>query len=174
MFEKIKESVLFVRRVLFSWKYFLIFVLMSLVGFLMMYKFTMLTVANESFEIFVMMSGVNWTFLDLFVTAIIALLFGVFVSLFVYKFVLIRKVSKVGILGTIGLAIGLFSLGCPTCGAFFFMLIGMPLALMYLPFGGMELKVLSVGFLLLSNYLIIKGMVGCDVKVHSDKKGGVD
>jgi hypothetical protein len=163
---KLWESILFVKGVLSNWKYFLIFLITSLVGFLVMYKFTMLTVANESLEIFIMMSGVNYTFLDLFVTAIIALLFGVFVSLFVYKFVLARKVSKTGFLGAIGLAIGLFSLGCPTCGAFFFMLIGIPLALMYLPWSGMELKILSIVFLLLSNYLIVRGMTkGCNVRL---------
>jgi len=161
---KLWNNILFMKGVLSSWKYFLIFLITSLVGFLVMYRFTMLTVANQSLKIFVMMSGVNYTFLDLFVTAVIALLFGVFVSLFVYKFVLARQVSKTGFLGSIGLAIGLFSLGCPTCGAFLFTLIGYPLALMYLPWGGMELKLLSVGFLLLSNYLIVRGMVrGCKI-----------
>ena len=162
---KVKDFVSFIGGVLSSWKYFLIFLITSLVSFLVMYKFTMLTVANQSLEIFIMMSGVNYTFLDLFVTAIIALLFGVFVSLFVYKFVLVRQISKTGILGSIGLAVGLFSLGCPTCGAFFFMLIGMPLALMYLPWGGMELKVLSIAFLVVSNYLIVRGMTkGCAIR----------
>lgn len=161
--KKIKESILFMKNVLSSWKYFLLFAIISLIGFLVMYKFTMLTVANQSLKIFIMMSGVNYTFLDLFITAIIASLFGIFVSLFVYKFISVRKLSKTGILGSIGLTTGLFSLGCPTCGAFLFMLIGMPLALMYLPWSGMELKVLSVGFLLLSSYLITRGMTRCKI-----------
>ncbi len=161
--EKIKKLILFVGSILSNLKYFLIFAVTSLIGFLVMYRFTMLTVANHSLEIFVMMSGVNYTFFDLFVTAIIALLFGVFVSLFVYKFVLARQVSKTGILGSIGLAIGLFSLGCPTCGAFLFALLGMPLILMYLPLGGMGLKLLSIIFLLLSNYLIMNGMLDCKI-----------
>ncbi|MBU3923980.1 MAG: hypothetical protein KJ592_03625 [Nanoarchaeota archaeon] len=161
---KVKDFVSFIGGGLSSWKYFLTFLITSLVSFLVMYKFTMLTVANQSLEIFIMMSGINYTFLDLFVTAIIALLFGVFVSLFVYKFVLVRQISKTGILGSIGLAVGLFSLGCPTCGAFFFMLLGFPLALMYLPWGGMELKVLSILFLVVSNYLIVRGMTkGCKI-----------
>lgn len=159
-----KEDVLFVKGVLSNWKYLLTFVVVSLVGFLVMYKLTMSTVANGSLKIFIMMSGVNFTFLDLFVTAIMALLFGLFFSLFVYKFVLMRKVSSVGLLGSLGLAVGLFSLGCPTCGAFFFVLFGYPLALMYLPWGGMELKLLSVVFLVLSNYFIVRGMTkGCKI-----------
>lgn len=162
---KLGEFKLFIGNVLSNWRYLLTFVVMSLVGFLVMYKFTMSTVANGSLKIFIMMSGVNFTFLDLFVTAIIALLFGLFFTLFVYKFVLMRKVSSVGLLGSLGLAIGLFSLGCPTCGALLFTMIGYPLALMYLPWGGMELKLLSVGFLLFSNYLIVRGMTkGCKVR----------
>lgn len=161
---RLKDFSSFVGSVLSNWKYLLTFIITSLVGFLVMYKFTMLTVANQSLKIFIMMSGVNYTFLDLFVTAIIALLFGLFFTLFVYKFILARKISKTGLLGSLGLAVGLFSLGCPTCGAFFFMLLGFPLALMYLPWGGMELKLLSVGFLLLSNYFIVRGMVSCKVR----------
>ena len=161
---KIKEFVSFVGNVLSSWKYLLTFVVASLVVFLVMYKFTMLTVANQSLKIFILMSGVNYTFLDLLVTAIIALLFGLFFTLFVYKFILMRQVSKTGLLGSLGLAAGLFSLGCPTCGAYFFMLLGMPLALMYLPWGGMELKILSVGFLLLSNHFIVRGMTSCRIR----------
>lgn len=162
--ETIKKHLNFIGNVLSNWKYLLLFVITSLIGFAIMYKLTMINVANESIKIFILMSGVNYTFLDLFISAIISILFGLLAVLFIYKFNLVRKTSKVGFLGALGVVIGLFAAGCPTCGAFLFALIGFPLALMYLPWGGMELKLLSIIFLLLSNYLIIQGMLGCKIK----------
>lgn len=45
-----------------NWKYLLTFVVASLIGFFVMYEFTMSTVANGGLKIFIMMSGVNFTF----------------------------------------------------------------------------------------------------------------
>lgn len=163
MFEKIKEAFGMVKRVLSKWNYFFIFLITALISFLVFYKLTLATVADNSLEIFVEMSGLNYTFFNLVVLVIISLLFGVFLSLFVYRVVLMRKMSKTGLFGTVGLAFGLFSAGCPMCGSVFFALIGMPLALFYLPFKGLELKVLSIVFLLFSNYFLARSLTNCEV-----------
>jgi len=164
MFKKIKEATGMIWEVLSRGNYLLIFLITSVLGFYVLYKLTLATIAEHSLKIFVIMSGLNYTFFNLVVLGIISLLFGIFMSLFVYKVILMRTLSKTGFFGTIGLAAGLFSAGCPTCGSVLFALFGMPLALFYLPFKGMELKVLSVVFLLFSNYFLARSFVECKVK----------
>jgi len=166
---KIKESIQFIKSILLNWKYFLIFLMTTLIGFFIMYKFSLATVADKSLGLFVMMSGVNDTFINLLLLFIIAVLFGVFAALFVYKIKIVRQTSSTGILGTLGITVGLFSAGCPTCGAFLFSMIGMPLALFYLPFKGLELKVLSILMLLISNYLIARSLTVCKINKSTIK-----
>ncbi|MCR4284817.1 MAG: hypothetical protein NUV97_02100 [archaeon] len=117
-----------------------------------------------------MMSGTNYTFFNLVMLAIISLLFGIYIALVYFKIKLSMSVAKTGILGTIGIIIGAFAAGCPTCGAFLFSLIGMPLALMYLPFRGAELTILSIIILLLSVYLISRSLITC--KISQKKLNG--
>ena len=109
MLEKIKESILVINQILFKRNYFLIFLIASAFGFILLYKLTLATVAEQSLGIFIQMSGLNYTFFNLLILAVISLLFGIFLSLFVYRIKLARQVSKTGFFGTIGLAAGLFS-----------------------------------------------------------------
>lgn len=161
MFKKIKQSLSLVKQILAKRNYFLIFLFSSIILFGILYKFTVATVANQDLGIFVMMSGVNETFINIMTLVIISLLFGVFLSLFVYKIKLVRKASKVGFFGFIGLIVGAFAAGCPTCGAFLFSLLGMPLALMYFPFKGLELKILSIILISISIYFISRSLQKC-------------
>jgi hypothetical protein len=163
MLKKIKDSLKLIKQVLSKKKYSLIFLISSIILFTILYKFTVATVANQDLGIFVMMSGVNATFINLMTLIIISILFGIFLALFWYKINLIRKVSKAGFFGFLGLIIGAFAAGCPTCGAFLFSLIGMPLALMYFPFKGLELKLLSIVFILISIYLISRSLEKCEM-----------
>ncbi len=163
MFKKIKEAIGMIWKVLSKGNYFAVFLITSVLGFYVLYKLTLATVADDSLEIFVMMSGLNYTFFNLIILGIISLLFGVFMSLFVFRIILIKKVSKTGFFGIVGLTTGLFSAGCPTCGSVLFALFGMPLALFYLPFKGLELKVLSVIFLLFSNYFLARSFINCKI-----------
>lgn len=163
MFRKIKRAREIVRDILSKRNYFIIFLITSLVGFVVLYKLTLATTAKKSLNIFIMMQGSIYVFVDLFVLLLISLLFGIYVSLFVYRVKIIRAVSKTGFFGSLGLIVGLFSAGCPTCGAVLFSLIGMPLALMSFPFHGLELKVLSIILLSVSVYIVARSFVGCEV-----------
>ena len=165
MFEKIKKSKQIVKQVLSQRKYFYIFLLTAVFIFITSYILMVATVADKSLSIFIMMSGFLYTILQLFLLGVIAVLFGSFISLFVYRIQMVRKVSgKTGFFWTVGMTAGLFSAGCPTCGAVLFGLIGAPLALMYLPFEGLELKVLSIVLLFVSNYLMALSLEGCKIK----------
>lgn len=156
---KLKEFHGFVLKVLSQKNYFLTFLFSGLLIFFILWKFTLKTVANQEFGILVLMSGVNFVFVDMILLALISFMFGIFSALMFYKIKKVREVSKVGFLGSLGLVIGMFGAGCATCGAFLFSLLGMPLALMYFPFGGLELKALSVVWIYFSSFLMVKGMV---------------
>ncbi len=164
MLKKIKQARSAVFQVLSKRNYFIIFIVASALFFYVLYKLTLATIANQSFDIFVMMLGVWYTFADIVLLMIISLLFGTFVSVFIYKINLARKVSKTGFLGSLGMTVGLFSAGCPTCGAVLFGLIGMPLALMLLPFKGLELKVLSIILMFVSIYFLSSSLINCKVR----------
>lgn len=165
MFRKIKESINFLERFLSYQRYFLIFIIVSFISFVVFYKLTLVNIANQSLKIFVMMSGFQYTVVQLFILGIISLLFGIFVSLLVYKIRLTQKIKKSSSMwGSFGLIFGLFSAGCPTCGALLFSLIGMPLALMYLPFKGLELKILSIILMSISIYFLSRSLIECKIK----------
>lgn len=159
MLKKIKRSLSIIGIILSKRNYFFIFLITSLLGFFVLYWLTLATVTDKSLEIFIMMSGWNYTYLNLVLLGIIALLFGIFLSIFVYKIKITKKASKTGFFGTLGLASGVFSAGCPMCGSVVFALVGAPLALFYLPFKGLELKVLSIILLLFSNYFLARSLV---------------
>ena len=88
-----------------------------------------------------------------------------------FKFNNYRKIEKKGFFGFILSGIGAFGVGCPTCGAFLFGLLGFPLALMYLPFRGLELQFLGVIILIISIYFTDKSIYStCKLKYNKTKK----
>lgn len=124
-----------------------VFAIISVASFVILYYFMLYSVYKNSLQVFIQMNGLNYAFLSLVFNAIISVFIGTFVSLFNYR---MRIMKNYGYTGSIGAIVGGFAAGCPTCGAFLFSLIGFPLALMRLPFRGLELKVLSILLLLVS------------------------
>ena len=143
-----------IKTVLQSWKYKLISSVFGLIVFGFLYYLLVAKVANNEIWISVMMSGpafVTFSIVTIFITSILS---GILVSMIFFKFSLYNQIEGKGALGFIGSGIAAFGVGCPTCGAFLFGLIGMPLALMYFPFKGLELQVLGILVLFLSIYFI--------------------
>ncbi len=150
-------------------KYYLLTLIVALLSFIVFYKLMLAKITNHSLKIFIMMSGYNYTYFTLLSFVMISVLFGVFLSLAVYKFKLIKTIKEkkgnsIGFFGYLGLVAGVFGAGCPTCGSVVFALFGAPLALMYLPFKGAELRVLSVLILIVSIYFLTKSLDKCDLK----------
>ncbi len=117
------------------------------------------------------MSGYDYTYFTLLSFVIISVLFGVYLSLVVYRFKLVKimrekKGISVGFIGYLGLVAGVFGAGCPTCGSVIFALVGAPLALMYFPFRGLELRILAIVILLVSIYILTRSLYRCDFKYH--------
>jgi len=144
----------------FSYKKFRIITwITALIFFGILYYLMVSTVANNSLKIAIMMSGVNFIYLTVLLITIMSILFGIYLSLVVFKFSFINT-KKGGVFGFFGGIIGAFGVGCPTCGAFLFGLIGAPLALMYFPFKGLEIQILGILLLIVSIFFITKSMNG--------------
>ena len=165
---KIKEVFGMLRQVYKNKKYIYITLIAAIVLFIVFYKLMLAKIADNSLKIFIMMSGYNYTFFTLLSFVVISVLFGIYLSVFIYRFKLIKimkekKGSSIGFIGYLGLIAGVFGAGCPTCGSVIFALVGAPLALMYLPFRGLELRLLSIVILIVSIYLLTRSLYKCDV-----------
>lgn len=161
---KIMETMNLIKRILSETKYLLVFIFSSIILFALFYLLTLATTTNHSLSIFIMMNGFWFMIFTFFLLGIASLLFGIYVSLFFYNIAKRYKKGKTnGFFGTIGLIAGLFGAGCPMCGGFLFGLIGMPLALFFLPFKGLELRLASIILLSLAIYFLSKSMIRCEI-----------
>ncbi len=165
---KISETLNTLKQIYKNRKYFYLTLIVAVVLFIIFYKLTLATIADNSLNIFIMMSGYNYTYFTLLSFVIISVLFGVYLSVFIYRFKLIKiikekKGTSIGFIGYLGLIAGVFGAGCPTCGSVVFALVGAPLALMYFPLRGLELRLLSIVILLVSIYLLTKSLIKCGV-----------
>ncbi len=149
-------------------KYYYLTFIVAIVLFVVLYKLTLATIADNSLKIFIMMSGYNYTYFTLLSFVVISVLFGIYLSVFIYRFKLIKlmkekKGTSIGFIGYVGLVAGVFGAGCPTCGSVIFALVGAPLALMYFPFRGLELRLLSIVILLISIYILTRSLYRCNI-----------
>ena len=167
MLKKIFEVRKFIKNILNSKNYLILFISASFLTFLVFYLLTLATTTNQSLEIFIMMNGFLYTLSTFFLLAIASLLFGIYIILLAYKF---RKKCKngkeiiSGIFGSSGLIAGLFGAGCPMCGAALFALFGAPLALFFLPLKGLELRLASIILLSLSIYFLSRSLIKCKLR----------
>lgn len=124
------------------------------------YYLTIVNVAFHSFFVLVQMDGVAFTTVSMVLSLLISILFGTYLGLLIFRRDLIKdhpgaKAIASGLGGTIA---GVLGAACPTCGAPLLALFGAPLALMALPFQGLEIKAASVLLLLLSIYLLTQSI----------------
>ena len=109
---------------------------------------------------------------------IISVLFGILMSLIFYKAGFnVSKNKKIGVLGGIGLFFGALAPGCVACGVGLASLLGLGAgALVFLPYEGLELSMLSI-FLLSFAILKISGdLYTCNIPLRKNKikmKGGI-
>lgn len=138
------------------------------------YYLTIVNVAFHSFAILLQMDGPLFTTISFALSLTISVLFGIYLALLIFRRDLIKdnknslprteppsgsgtgaKINFPGLGGTVA---GVLAAACPTCGAPLFALFGAPLALMALPFQGLEIKVLSILLLFLSVYLLAESI----------------
>ena len=154
-----------IKQILLIKKYFLIFLFSSMLIFAIFYILTLATISDNSLSIFIMMNGF-WFMISTFVLlGFAAILFGIYVSLFYFKIEERCRKGKInGFFGATGLIAGLFGAGCPMCGGALFTLIGMPLALFFLPFKGIELRAGAIILLLISIYMLGRNLISCKIR----------
>ena len=138
-------------------KYYYLTIITLIISFIIFYKLTTI------------LSGNNYTYLTLLTFLVISLLFGIYLSVVVYKFQLKKSAIKnkkgfMGLIGFIGPLAGVLGVGCVTCGPVILTFIGAPLALTYLPYHGVELRILAIAILLVSIYIISQSLVKCGIK----------
>jgi hypothetical protein len=119
------------------------------------YYLTVVNIYRHSIVLYAEMNGLIFTVLSLLLSLAMAVLFGAYLTWLVFR----RDISKAGAKGksSVGLSgalLGLAASGCPGCGAPILGLVGLPLGLLTLPFKGLEIKIISLGLLLLSIKLI--------------------
>lgn len=139
-------------------KYAFVAAITTIVIFSVSYYLTVLNVAYKSIFIYVEMEGFWFTFTSLILTLAIAILFGIYTGLFVFRRDLIKKGMTGVVSGAGGIISSAFAAGCPSCGAPLLALFGAPTALLSLPFHGLEIKILSILLLFLSVYLLTESI----------------
>lgn len=164
------ESKKVIKNILVRRNYFILFASVTIILFLILYLLTLATTTDQSLSIFIMMNGLGYAISTFFLLFVISLLFGIYVSLFAYKIRMnIKRNKAISISGGIGGFIaGLFGAGCPMCGSVIFALFGAPLALFFMPFKGLELRVLSIMILGLSVYLVSKSIYSCEINTNNE------
>ncbi len=123
------------------------------------------TSLSEKFGVPISLTGsiaTNFTSLAVVYTLAIAVLFGMYLALLVYYLRKKRAGAKRGEVATgfLGLASGVFGIGCAACGSVFLTgtlaLFGAAGAIAFLPLGGAEFGVLGTLLLVFSVYLTAK------------------
>ena len=142
-------------------RFFIPSFLVALIFFVVSYYLTVYNITGKSIVSYSQMNGFWYTLASMLFNLLIAFFFGLYILLFIFKRNLKvarnKSPSRIG-LSAGGLLGGILSAGCPTCGAPLFALLGAPLALFSLPFKGLEIKVLSIAFLLLAIHFLTKNI----------------
>ena len=84
---------------------------------------------------------------------IISILFGLLISILVYKTRNVKKNAgkKIGVVGTIGIFAGVIAPGCAACGLGIASALGLGAFLTFLPYKGLELSILAIILLIVAN-----------------------
>jgi hypothetical protein len=111
----------------------------------------------------------NFTVFSATYTILIAVLFGIYISMLIY-FIKnrVRDISQGGVAtGTLGIISGMLGVGCAACGAFLLTSLlstfGIAGIISYLPFDGGEFGIIGVVLLVVSIYLTAKKIMSPQV-----------
>lgn len=102
-----------------------------------------------------------WT--EVFLWGIIAILFGLFVGATLYK-IKYFWTGKKSATGVVGWFLWVIAWGCPACSITFASYLGLAGLVSLLPYKGLELKIISIAFLLYACYITIRDLQVCKLK----------
>lgn len=134
------------------------------------YYLTVVNIYHKSIFAYADMNGTLFTITSLTLGVAIAVLVGLYLALMIFRKDIIKaRATGNKAVSLSGLITGVVASGCPSCGIPILGLVGFPLALYSLPFKGLELKALSITFLVLGIFLISK-----NIKKNLDQQCSVD
>lgn len=109
----------------------------------------------------------NNTFETSSLKIMVGVLFGIIISMLHFKYLLNKKLlTNEGFFGTVGGILGLFFASCGACSLAIISFFGGSFLFVILPFGGIEMIIISILLLLISIYLISNSIVGiCKNKI---------
>lgn len=153
------KNVYFALKKLFEQKqYIIVFLLVFLVSIAL---YTYLLLKNVTWDLLWKMNSPYYNVLQISLNIAISLLLGMAISMLVY---IVRNKKKGEGLTTLGAITSiLFSAattGCYVCGALLLPTVGITASLKALPFGGLEVKILSLGILYYSIFEYSKSILG--------------
>src|SRR3989338_4466713 len=105
---------------------------------------------------------------------VISVLFGMLFSLVGYKVKIGQGTDgkRVGLFGGVGLFLAAFAPGCAACGVGLASFFGIGAGVLsFLPYGGFELSIASIGILGFTIVMITKNMYVCKIKRLNIEKG---
>ncbi|PZM83812.1 hypothetical protein DLH72_03415 [Candidatus Gracilibacteria bacterium] len=135
----------------------------SIIGFIIMllpvYFFTW-----KNRESLIFGYGDEYFYFILGLDTVLAILFGIFLGSTLYKMIYFgnRKASKIGFLGGfLGTLVG----GCTSCSLTFASYLGLASFMAFLPYGGLEIKIISVLLLIYVCFSSLKNLEVCNLKL---------
>lgn len=120
--------------------------------------------------LFLDMENVSLTFwqerlvVEIILHILLSILFGFFVSLQVYKITTFKKLEKKSVWWRIWWVIGTIITGCPVCGVTLMSYLGIASLLSFLPRYWLELKILWLILLVITNEYMLKNIAICNKK----------
>lgn len=111
--------------------------------------------------------GYLWTYIDIISHIMISFLFALFLAGQIYK---IRHIGKIDAKTTwtwiFWSFFGIIITGCPSCSITLASYLGLASFLSFFPWGGLELKIVSVIILFIVNYSLYKNLFVCKIKKY--------
>ncbi len=139
-------------------KYFTLFIILNFTSVFSLYYLTIYS--SYSLDNFLYINGIRFSIIYLVLSFLISFLFSLYLTAFVYKINKFRVIDyKNSTSGFFGVFIGALGSGCAGCSFTLFSLLlssfGLTFGLSSLPLKGLELKFISIIFLLFANYFIL-------------------
>lgn len=109
--------------------------------------------------------GKNYLLAQVLAQYIISFLFALFVPITVYKIKYFNSFSvKENISSSIGAFLGVLVMGCPACSITLASYLGLSALLSFLPWYGLEIKLLAIPLLIYANLSSLNGLTTCKIK----------
>lgn len=112
--------------------------------------------------------GLNYYLISVFSQFLISVLFSLFLTLSMYKYITFSTYSpKEGSTSFFATFVGILAAGCPACSITIASYIGLAGLLALLPYDGLELKIIAIPMLIYANYSVSKNLMSCNISLKS-------